>query len=292
MKGIVLAGGAGTRLHPLTKVVSKQLLPVYDKPLVYYALSTLMLAGIRDVLIISTPQALPLFRQLLDTGADFGLGIDYAEQTEPRGLAESFIIGRDFVGDDSVCLVLGDNLFHGAQLRTMLQNARRELDGATLFGYRVADPSRYGVAELGEDGRLLGIEEKPQHPQSRVAVTGLYFYDNQVLDIAANLKPSARGELEITDVNNHYIRQGRARLEVMGRGYAWLDTGTESSLLEAANFVQVLQERQGSRIACLEEIAYRMGNISLEQLGELAANYGDSGYGKYLADLVTEEGAQ
>ena len=292
MKGIILAGGAGTRLHPVTKVVSKQLLPIYDKPLVYYPLSTLMLAGIREVLVISTPQALALFRELLGDGGDLGLRIEYAEQAEPRGLAESFIIGRDFVGTDAVSLVLGDNLFHGAQLGPMLKKAVETLDGATLFAYRVADPERYGVAEVGKDGMLLGIEEKPRQPKSRLAVTGLYFYDNQVLDIAANLQPSARGELEITDVNNHYIRQGRARLEVMGRGYAWLDTGTEASLLEAANFVEVLQERQGSRIACLEEIAYRMGYISLEQLAELAAKYGKSGYGKYLVDLALEERRQ
>jgi glucose-1-phosphate thymidylyltransferase len=289
MKGIILAGGAGTRLHPVTKVVSKQLLPIYDKPLVYYPLSTLMLAGIREVLVISTPHALPLFRELLGDGAGLGLRIEYAAQAEPRGLAESFIIGRDFVANDSVCLVLGDNLFHGAQLGPTLQRAVETLEGATLFGYRVADPERYGVAEVGDGGKLLGIEEKPARPKSKIAVTGLYFYDNQVLDIAASLAPSARGELEITDVNNHYIRRGRARLEVMGRGYAWLDTGTEASLLEAANFVHVLQERQGSRIACLEEIAFRMKCISLDQLATLAESYGKSGYGGYLRELVAEE---
>ncbi len=289
MKGIVLAGGTGTRLFPLTRAVGKQLLPIYDKPLVYYPLSTLMLAGIREVLVISTPSALPQFRHLLGDGSELGLRIEYAEQAAPRGLAESFLIGCDFIGDDPVCLVLGDNLFHGAGLRALLREGRQVLDGALLFGYRVTDPQRYGVAELNDAGQLLGIEEKPAAPKSRIAVTGLYFYDNDVIEVARGLRPSARGELEITDVNNHYIAHGRARIEVLGRGYAWLDTGTEASLLEAGHYVQVLQERQGSRIACLEEIAYRMGYISLEDLAALAARYGQSGYARYLRDVVAEE---
>jgi glucose-1-phosphate thymidylyltransferase len=262
---------------------------VYDKPLVYYPFSALMLAGIREILVISTPQALGLFRQLFGDGSDLGLTVEYAEQAEPRGLAESFLIGRGFIGGDSVGLALGDNLFHGAGLSSVLRRVVSELDGATLFGYRVTDARRYGVAELDRAGRLVGIEEKPTRPKSRIAVTGLYFYDSEVVEVASRLQPSARGELEITDVNNHYIRQGRARLEILGRGYAWLDTGTESSLLEAAHYVQVLQERQGSRIACLEEIAYRMGYISLEALAELARGHAGSGYGRYLATLAEEE---
>ncbi|MBW2253880.1 MAG: glucose-1-phosphate thymidylyltransferase RfbA [Deltaproteobacteria bacterium] len=290
MKGIVLAGGSGTRLDPLTRAVSKQLLPVYDKPMVYYPLSVLMLAGIREILIISTPHDLPLFRRLLGSGEQLGMSLHYAEQPEPNGLAEAFIIGRDFVGEDEVCLILGDNIFHGAGLRKLLAEARAELDGAVLFGYQVRDPQRYGVVELGQDGRVVGVEEKPLRPKSQIAVTGLYFYDNQVLDIAASLTPSARGELEITDVNNAYIRQGRARLRLMGRGYAWLDTGTHASLLEASQFVAVLERRQGTHIACLEEIAYRLGYVDAAQLRELAVACGKSTYGQYLLGLVEESG--
>jgi glucose-1-phosphate thymidylyltransferase len=288
VKGIVLAGGSGTRLDPLTRVVSKQLLPVYDKPMVYYPISVLMLAGIREILIISTPHDLPLFRRLLGGGEQLGLSFQYAEQPEPNGLAEAFIIGRDFVGDDEVCLILGDNIFYGAGLQKLLAEGRAELDGAVLFGYQVRDPQRYGVVELGQDGRVVGVEEKPQRPKSQIAVTGLYFYDNQVLDIAASLTPSARGELEITDVNNAYIRQGRARLRLMGRGYAWLDTGTHASLLEASQFVGVLERRQGTHIACLEEIAYRLGYVDAAQLRELAEACGKSTHGQYLLGLVEE----
>jgi glucose-1-phosphate thymidylyltransferase len=288
MKGIVLAGGSGTRLDPLTRVVSKQLLPVYDKPLVYYPVSVLMLAGIREILIISTPQALPLYRQLFDRGQALGLSFEYAEQPQPNGLAEAFIIGREFVGDDQVCLILGDNIFYGAGLGKLLLEARAKLDGALLFGYQVTDPQRYGVVEFDPEQRVLGIEEKPAIPKSQVAVTGLYFYDNQVLEIAARLTPSARGELEITDVNNAYIRQGRAQLQMLGRGYAWLDTGTHESLLEASQFVAALELRQGNYIACLEEIAYRLGYVDAAGLRRLAAECGKSAYGKYLGRLAEE----
>ncbi len=288
MKGIVLAGGSGTRLDPLTRVMSKQLLPVYDKPMVFYPLSVLMLAEIREILIISTPEDLPLYRRLLGTGEPLGLRFEYAEQAAPNGLAEAFIIGRDFVGDDQACLILGDNIFHGAGLQQLLAQARAELDGAVLFGYQVRDPQRYGVVEFDADEKVLGIEEKPQRPKSNVAVTGLYFYDNQVLDIAAQLAPSARGELEITDVNNVYVRQGRARLRTLGRGHAWLDTGTHESLHDAGAFVAALQRRQGTSIACLEEIAYRLGYITAEQLEALARGYGKSDYGAYLLELVRE----
>jgi glucose-1-phosphate thymidylyltransferase len=288
MKGIVLAGGSGTRLDPLTRVISKQLLPVYDKPMVYYPLSVLMLAGIREILIISTPQDLPLFERLLGTGQDMGVRFNYAVQAAPNGLAEAFIIGRQFVQADSVCLILGDNIFYGAGFGEQLRAARTGLEGATLFGYRVEDPERYGVAELGPKGELLGIEEKPKRPKSKVAVTGLYFFDNQVLDIAATMKPSARGELEITDVNNVYIAAGRAKLEIMGRGQAWLDTGTQESLLDASHFVATLQRRQGTSIACLEEIAYRMGYIDAQQLARLAEKCGKSQYGQYMRSALEE----
>ena len=291
MKGIILAGGAGTRLEPMTRAISKQLLPVYDKPMIYYPLSTLMLAGIRDILVISTPQDLPLFQRLLGAGEDLGVSFQYAEQVAPNGLAEAFIIGRKFVGPDPVCLILGDNIFYGAGLGRQLREARRGLSGATLFGYRVDDPERYGIAELGPGGELVGIEEKPKHPKSNLAVTGLYFFDNQVVDIAASLKPSARGELEITDVNNTYVRRGQARLEILGRGQAWLDTGTQDSLLDAAHFVATLQRRQGTSIACLEEIAYRMDYIDADKLRALAEKYGKSQYGKYLRRAL-EESAQ
>jgi glucose-1-phosphate thymidylyltransferase len=290
MKGIVLAGGSGTRLDPLTRVGSKQLLPVYDKPMIYYPLSVLFLAGIRDILIISTPLDLPLFERLLGSGEALGVRFSYAVQEAPNGLAEAFIIGRSFVGSDAVCLVLGDNIFYGAGLGGALVEAREKLDGATLFGYPVEDPERYGVAELGPGGRLIGIEEKPKVPKSRVAVTGLYFFDNGVLDIAASLKPSARGELEITDVNNVYVREGRARIEILGRGHAWLDTGTHDSLLDASHFVATLQRRQGTSVSCLEEIAFRRGFIDKRQLERLAEKCGKSQYGKYLRNLLNEAG--
>jgi glucose-1-phosphate thymidylyltransferase len=290
MKGIVLAGGAGTRLDPLTRAISKQLLPVYDKPMIYYPLSILMLAGIRDILVISTPQDVPLFERLLGAGDDLGVSFRYATQAAPNGLAEAFIIGREFVGADPVCLILGDNIFHGAGLGAQLRQARRGLTGATLFGYRVDDPERYGIAELGPKGELLGIEEKPKHPKSNLAITGLYFFDNQVVDIAASLEPSARGELEITDVNNTYVRRGRAKLEILGRGQAWLDTGTQDSLLDASHFVATLQRRQGTSIACLEEIAYRMGFIDAGKLLALAEKCGKSQYGKYLRRALEESG--
>ncbi len=288
MKGIILAGGSGSRLDPLTRVVSKQLLPVYDKPMVYYPLSTLMLAGIRDILVVSTPQDLPLFERLFGTGAQLGMCFSYAVQSAPKGLAEAFLIGRSFVGSDSVCLILGDNIFYGAGFGPRLQKARRELTGATLFGYRVEDPERYGVATVGAGGTLLGIEEKPASPKSRLAVTGLYFYDNGVLDVAANLKPSARGELEITDLNNLYIKAGRARLEILGRGHAWLDTGTQESLLDAAHFVATLERRQGTSISCIEEIAFRMGFIDAAQLERLADLCGNSRYGLYIRRALSE----
>ncbi len=288
MKGIVLAGGSGTRLDPLTRVISKQLLPVYDKPMVYYPLSVLMLAGIREILVISTPQDLPLFERLLGTGAELGVRFEYAAQAAPNGLAEAFIIGREFVQSDSVCFILGDNIFYGGGFVQQIRSARAELDGATLFGYHVEDPERYGVAEVGPKGELRGVEEKPKQPKSKCAITGLYFYDNQVLDIALNLKPSARGELEITDVNNVYIASGRAKLEILGRGQAWLDTGTQESLLDASHFVATLERRQGTSIACLEEIAYRMGYIDAAQLGRLAEKCGKSKYGEYMRRALHE----
>jgi glucose-1-phosphate thymidylyltransferase len=288
MKGIILAGGSGTRLYPLTRVVSKQLLPVYDKPMIFYPLSVLMLAGIREVLIISTPQDLPLFERLLGNGQDLGMRFEYAVQPAPNGLAEAFIIGRDFVGKDPAALVLGDNIFYGSGLADMVRQAAQLTEGCVLFGYKVNDPERYGVAELAPDGRVLSIEEKPKQPKSNIAVTGLYFYDNQVLDIAKSLKPSARGELEITDVNRAYIERNQARVEQLGRGMAWLDTGTHESLIEASEFVHILEQRQGTRIACIEEIAFRMGFVDEAQLNKLADSYGKSDYGKYLRQCATE----
>lgn len=286
MKGIILAGGSGTRLHPLTQAVSKQLLPIFDKPLVYYPLSVLMLAGIREILVISTPTDLPAFRRLLGDGHKLGLQVHYAEQPEPNGLAEAFVIGADFIGDDDVALVLGDNIFYGPGFSNTLRRHATSLDGCVLFGYPVKDPQRYGVGESDADGRLISIEEKPAVPRSDRAITGLYFYDNEVVDVARALRPSARGELEITDVNLHYLREGRAQLVDLGRGFAWLDTGTHDSLLEAGQFVQVLEHRQGVRIACIEEIALRMGFIDAESCYALGAALAKSGYGEYVMDVA------
>jgi len=289
MKGIILAGGSGTRLSPATQVVSKQLLPVYDKPMIYYPLSVLMLAGIREVLVIATPGDRPLFERLLGDGRSLGMSFSYAEQAQPNGLAEALLIGAGFLAGSSVALVLGDNLFYGSGLAEVLQAACAQTSGCTLFGYRVDDPERYGVAELDSDGRLVGIEEKPNEPKTQIAVTGLYFYDSDAVAIARTLRPSARGQLEITDLNNAYVARGTARLKMLGRGMAWLDTGTPESLLEAGQFVRVLQSRQGSHIACLEEIAYRMRYIDERALAGLAARYGNSQYGAYLRSILEEE---
>ena len=283
-KGIILAGGAGTRLHPLTRVVSKQLLPVYDKPMVFYPLSTLMLAGIRDVLVISTPADLPMFERLLGDGSDLGMRFSYKVQETPNGLAQAFVLGREFIGGDDVCLVLGDNIFYGAELPAMLREACAD-QSPTVFGYRVADPERYGVVEFGPDGRAVSLEEKPERPRSNYAVVGLYFYPNSVVDVAAALKPSARGEYEITDVNREYLRRGELKVKVMSRGYAWLDTGTHQSLADATNFVRAIIERQGLQMSCIEEIAWSQGWIDDGQLRRLAAGYGKSSYGQYLRGL-------
>ncbi len=289
IKGIILAGGAGSRLHPLTRSISKQLLPVYNKPMLYYPLSTLMLAGIRDILVITTPHDQDSFRRLLGDGQDFGVAIHYAAQPRPDGLAQAFIIGREFMGDDRVALALGDNIFYGAGFSEALRKAASQLTGATVFGYQVRDPERYGVVEFDATGRAVGLEEKPQEPKSSYAVTGLYFYDDQVGDIAAGLKPSARGELEITDVNREYLRRGQLRVERLGRGVAWLDTGTHESLVQASNFIQAVEERQGLMVGCLEEIAYRMHYITADDLGRLARAMNGSAYGQYLLRVLEDE---
>ena len=289
MKGIILAGGSGTRLYPLTRAISKQLLPVYDKPMIYYPLCTQMLAGIRDILIISTPHDLPQYQRLLGDGAQWGLNFSYAEQANPEGLAQAFLIGETFIGNDSVSLVLGDNLFYGHGLGRVLQQAVQRVSGATIFGYYVRDPERYGVVNFDKAGKAINIEEKPKKPLSNYAVTGLYFYDNHVIDVAKGLKPSPRGELEITDVNRTYLAQGDLSVELLGRGTAWLDTGTHESLLQAAQFIETVESRQGLKISCPEEIAWRMGYIDIEELQGLAEPLRQNGYGQYLIDIIERE---
>lgn len=286
MKGIILAGGSGTRLYPVTQIVCKQLLPVYDKPMIYYPLSTLMLAGIRDILIISTPEDTPVFKRVLGDGSKYGLSFSYAVQDKPRGLADAFIVGADFIGNEKVCMILGDNIFYGNGLSDLLRKAVNIEDGATVFGYYVKDPERYGVVEFDQSGRVISIEEKPEHPKSNFAVVGLYFYDNEVVHIAKNLKPSKRGEIEITDLNTEYLNMGKLNVQLMGRGYAWLDTGTHESMHEASEFVKIIEDRTGYKIACIEEIAYDMGYIDEKQLRVLAEPLMKSGYGNYLLDIV------
>jgi glucose-1-phosphate thymidylyltransferase len=288
IKGIVLAGGSGTRLYPITRVVSKQLLPVYDKPMIYYPLSVLMLAGIRDILLISTPEDLPQFKRLLGDGSQIGIALSYAEQPRPEGLAQAFIIGKSFIGSDPVCLILGDNIFYGHNLSEILKRAVNRDSGGLVFGYLVKDPERYGVVEFDDAGKVIGIEEKPKKPKSNYAVPGLYIYDNDVVKIAENLKPSARGELEITDVNLAYLRRGDLRVELLGRGFAWLDTGTHEALQQAASYVEAIQDRQGLKISCIEEIAYRLGYISREQVKALASDMMKNGYGEYLMAMISE----
>jgi glucose-1-phosphate thymidylyltransferase len=288
MKGIVLAGGSGTRLYPITRVVSKQLLPVYDKPMIYYPLSVLMLAGIRDILLISTPEDLPQFKRLFGDGSQIGISLSYAEQPKPEGLAQAFVIGKSFIGNDPVCLILGDNIFYGHHLSEILKRAVKLTHGGLIFGYLVKDPERYGVVEFDVNGAVIGIEEKPKKPKSNYAVPGLYIYDNDVVRIAENLKPSARGELEITDVNLVYLRRGELRVELLGRGFAWLDTGTHEALQQAASYVEAIQDRQGLKISCIEEIAYRLGYISREQVNNLALDMMKNGYGEYLMAMISE----
>lgn len=289
MKGIILAGGSGTRLYPITKGISKQLLPVYDKPMIYYPLSVLMLAGLREMLIITTPQDQQSFINLLGDGSDWGISLDYKVQPSPDGIAQAFIIGEDFIGNDNVCLILGDNIFYGSGLTSIVRNATALQVGAIILGYQVKDPERYGVVEFDNNKNVISIEEKPAKPKSNFAVTGLYFYDNNVIDIAKNIKPSNRGELEITEVNQEYLRRGTLKVEILGRGYAWLDTGTYDSLIEAGQFVQTIERRQGYKIACLEEIAYKNGWITKEKILEIANSLSKNGYGQYLYDLVSEE---